>query len=121
MIIEYEWVSREPFLEYNSHNVESWLLQLSAKGWLTESGKIASSGDPEAIAYRSSTAKVPLGGRRHVTGYSSGDITSMSEAFRKIEKWDRSLLIEVSGELYSPRAIPNWNNSTLQVSGELDL
>ena len=62
MIIEYEWVSREPFLEYNSYNVKNWLIQLAAKGWLTESGKIASSGDPEAIAYRSSTVDVPLGG-----------------------------------------------------------
>ena len=121
MIIEYEWVSREPFLEYNSYNVKNWLMQLAAKGWLTESGKIASSGDPEAIAYRSSTVDVPLGGRRHVTGYSSGDIASMSEVFRKLEKWDDSLMREISGELYSPRAIPNWNNSTLQVSGALDL
>ena len=121
MIIEYEWVSREPFLEYNSHNVENWLVQIAAKGWLTESGKIASSGDPEAIAYKSSTIEVPSNARKHVTGYSSGDIISMSEAYRNIGNWDKSLMVEISGELYSPRAIPTWNNSTLQVSGELDL
>jgi len=45
----------------------------------------------------------------------------MSEAYRKIEDWDKSLMVEVSGELYSSRAIPNWNNSTLQISGDLDL
>ncbi len=121
MIIEYEWVSREPFLEYDSYNVENWLVQLAAKGWLTESGKVASSGDPEAIAYKSLTIECSLGKRKHVTGYSSGDINSMSEAYRKIENWDKSLMVEVSGELYSSRAIPNWNNSTLQISGDLDL
>ena len=121
MIIEYEWVSREPFLEYDSYIVENWLFQLSAKGWLTESGKIASSGDPEAIAYKSATIEVPANGRQHVTGYSSGDINSICEAYRKIENWDKSLVVEVSGELHSSRAIPNWNNSTLQISGDLDL
>ena len=121
MIIEYEWVSREPFLEHNSYNVENWLLQLGAQGWLTESGKIASSGDPEAIAYKSTTIDVLPNSRRHVTGYSSGDIALMSEAYRKIENWDKNLKIEISGELHSSRAIPNWNNSTLQVSGDLDL
>ena len=121
MIIEYEWVSREPFLERNSYNVENWLLQMGAKGWLTESGKIASSGDPEAIAYKSLTVECPPGKRKHVTGYSSGDINSMSEAYRKIENWDKSLMVEVSGELHSSRAIPNWSNSMLQVSGDLDL
>lgn len=121
MIIEYEWVSREPFLEYDSYNVEAWLLQLSAKGWLTESGKIASSGDPEAIAYKSQTVEIEKGNRQHVTGYETGQIHSISEAYRSIGKWDQELSIEISGELYSSRAIPNWNNSTLQVSGELDL
>ena len=121
MIIEYEWVSREPFLEYNGYNVENWLFQMAAKGWLTESGKIASSGDPEAIAYKSTTVDVPPGRRRHVTGYSSGDVALMSEAYRKIENWDKNLKIEISGELYSSRAIPNWSNSALQVSGDLDL
>ncbi len=121
MIIEYEWVNREPFLEYSSYNVENWLFQLGAKGWLTESGKIASSGDPEAIAYKSLTMKVEKSVRKHVTGYSSGDINLISEAYRTLEKWDNSLMREVSGELYSSRSIPNWNNSSLQVSGELDL
>jgi len=121
MIIEYEWVNREPFLEYNSYNVENWSFQLCAKGWLTESGKIASSGDPEAIAYKSIATEVPANGRKHITGYSSGDISLISEAFRKIQNWDKGLKIEISGELYGPRSIPNWNNSTLQVSGDLDL
>ena len=121
MIIEYEWVSREPFLEYNSYNVGNWLFQMAAKGWLTESGKIASSGDPEAIAYKSLTIECPLDKRRHITGYSSGDINLMSEAYRKIEKWDQRLFVEISGELHASRAIPNWNNSALQVSGDLDL
>ena len=109
------------FLEYSSYNVENWLFQLGAKGWLTESGKIASSGDPEAVAYKSLTMKVEKSARKHVTGYSSGDINLISEAYRTLEKWDNSLMREVSGELYSSRSIPNWNNSSLQVSGELDL
>ena len=121
MIIEYEWINREPFLEYDSYNVENWLFQLSAKGWLTESGKIASSGLPEAVGYRSRSVEIGQGHRRHVTGYSSGNIALMSEAYRKIEKWDQRLFVEVSGELYGPRSIPNWNGSTLQISGELDL
>ena len=45
----------------------------------------------------------------------------MSEAYRKIEKWDQRLFVEISGELHASRAIPNWNNSALQVSGDLDL
>ena len=64
MIIEYEWVNREPFLEYDSYNVEAWLLQLSAKGWLTESGKIARSDEPEAIAYKSQTVEIEKGNLR---------------------------------------------------------
>ena len=121
MIIEYEWVNREPFLEYDSYNVENWSFQLCARGWLTESGKIASSGDPEAIAYKSTSIQVPTNGRKHVTGFSSGDINLISEAYRKIENWDRRLKVEISGELYGPRSIPSWDNFTLQVSGDLDL
>lgn len=121
MIIEYEWVTREPYLEYNSHNVQSWLLQLSAKGWLTESGKLASSGIAESMAYKSTTIEIPQKNRKNITGYSSGDINSMSQAMRSIEKWDSSLKIEVSGDLYGARTIPNWNSSTLSVSGSLDL
>jgi hypothetical protein len=121
MIIEYEWVNREPFLEYNSHKVQNWLFQFCAKGWLTETGKLASSGEAEAIAYKSLTMKVEKSVRRHVTGYSSGEVSSVSEAYRTLEKWDNSLMLEVSGELHGPRVIPNWDRYSLQVSGELDL
>lgn len=121
MIIEYEWVNREPFLEYDSYNVENWSFQLCAKGWLTESGKIASSGDPEAIAYKSIAVEMREGLRKHITGYAAGDIDSISEAYRKIYDWDTRLKGEISGELYGPRSIPNWDNFTLQVSGDLDL
>ena len=33
MIIEYEWVNREPFLEYNSHKVQNWLIQFCAEAY----------------------------------------------------------------------------------------
>ena len=121
MIIEYEWVNREPFLEYDGYNVENWLFQLCAKGWLTEESKIARSGDAEAVGYRSQSVEIEQGHRQHVTGYEAGQVHSMSEAYRKIHDWDRKLKVELSGELYGPRSIPNWNNSTLQVSGDLDL
>lgn len=121
MLIDYEWINREPFLECDSHNVESWLFQLCAKGWLTESGKNNNPDDPEAISYRSITIDIPKNNRQNITGYTSGTISAISEIYRKTEKWNESLKLEISGELYSPRSIPNWNNLNLQVSGELDL
>ena len=121
MIIEYEWVNREPFLEYNSHKVQNWLFQFCAKGWLTETGKLASSGEAEAIAYRSYSLEVVKGNRKNVTGYASGDVFNMAEAYRSIRDWDRELKLEISGELCGPRVIPNWDRYSLQVSGELDL
>ncbi len=121
MIIEYEWVNREPFLEYSGYNVQNWLFQLSAKSWLTESGKIASSGLPEAVAYRTYSAEIEERGRKHVTGYTPQEISGMSEAYRRIRDWDAQLQTEVSGELYGPKSIPSWNSAALQVSGELDL
>jgi len=99
--ITYEWVQRRPAMSCSDDNVCQWLLHLRA-----ERG--------EAASYVSEV--VPLSGTlKPVGAWQPSEIEAMSEAYRRINKWDAMLAKDIEEQENAPRSVDGWNEETLSV------
>jgi hypothetical protein len=50
-----------------------------------------------------------------VEDWSPDEIEKMSEAYRRINKWDAMLTADIEEQENSPRSVDGWNEETLSV------
>ena len=82
-------------------NICQWLFHLRAtKG--------------EAASYVSETVDI-TGDQKPVGDWLPADIEAMSEAYRRINKWDAMLTSDIEEQINAPRIVDNWNDETLSV------
>jgi hypothetical protein len=99
--ITYEWVQRRPAMSCNDDNICQWLFHLRAtKG--------------EAASYVSETVHI-TGIKKPIGDYTADEIEKMSEAYRRINKWDAMLASDIEEQLNAPRSVDGWNEETLSV------
>ena len=101
MSIEFTWVQRRPALNAGDDNVCQWLLHLRAV-------------DGEAASYISETVDITKD-QKPVGDWLPADIEAMSEAYRRINKWDAILTSDIVEQLNAPRTVNGWNDETLSV------
>jgi hypothetical protein len=101
MSIEFTWIQRRPALNAGDDNVCQWLLHLRAV-------------DGEASSYISETVNI-TSNQKPVGDWLSADIEAMSEAYRRINKWDTTLTSDIEEQLNAPRTVDGWNDETLSV------
>jgi hypothetical protein len=101
MSVEYTWVQRRPAINADDDNVCQWLLHLRAT-------------DGEAASYVSETIKI-TSNQKPVGDYTVDEIEKMSEAYRRINKWDAMLASDIEEQLSAPRSVDGWNEETLSV------
>jgi hypothetical protein len=99
--ITYEWVQRRPARSCDEDNVCQWLLHLRA-----ERG--------EAASYVSEVVSLS-GTLKPVEDWQPSEIEAMSEAYRRINKWDAMLTKDIEEQEDSPRSVDGWNEETLSV------
>lgn len=99
--ITYEWVQRRPAMNCHDDKVCQWLLHFRAtKG--------------EAASYVSEVVQI-TGEHKPVSDYAADEIEEMSEAYRRINKWDAMLAADIEEQLNAPRSVDGWNEETLSV------
>jgi|TARA_B100001964_G_C13814265_1_gene414425 hypothetical protein len=101
MSIEFTWVQRQPALNAGDDNVCQWLLHLRAV-------------DGEAASYISEAVDITKN-QKPIGDWLPADIEAMSEAFRRINKWDATLTSDIEEQLNAPRTVDGWNEETLSV------
>lgn len=101
MSVEYTWVQRRPAINADDDNVCQWLLHLRAT-------------DGEAASYVSETIKI-TSNQKPAGDYTADEIEKMSEAYRRINKWDAMLASDIEEQLSAPRSVDGWNEETLSV------
>jgi hypothetical protein len=101
MSVEYTWVQRRPAINADDDNVCQWLLHLRAT-------------DGEAASYVSETIKI-TSNQKPIGDYTADEIEKMSEAYRRINKWDAMLASDIEEQLDAPRLVGGWNEETLSV------
>ncbi len=85
----------------NDDNICQWLFHLRAtKG--------------EAASYVSETVQI-TGEQKPIGDYTADEIEKMSEAYRRINKWDAMLAADIEEQLNTPRLVNSWNEETLSV------
>jgi hypothetical protein len=47
--------------------------------------------------------------------WTPAEIEGMSEAYRRINKWDALLAADIEEQLNAPRSVDGWNEETLRV------
>jgi hypothetical protein len=99
--ITYEWVQRRPARSCDEDNVCQWLLHLRA-----ERG--------EAASYVSEVVSLS-GTLKPVEDWQPSEIEAMSEAYRRINKWDVMLTEDIEEQENAPRSVDSWNEKTLSV------
>jgi hypothetical protein len=68
----------------------------------------------EAAAYVSETVHI-TGDQKPIGDYTADEIEKMSEAYRRINKWDAMLADDIEEQLNAPRLVNSWNEETLSV------
>ena len=101
MSIEFTWVQRRPVINAGDNNVCQWLFHLRAA-------------DGEAAAYVSEAVNI-TDNQKPVGDWLPADIEAMSEAYRRINKWDAMLTADIEEQKNAPRKVENWNDETLSV------
>ena len=101
MSIEFTWVQRRPALNAGDGNVCQWLFHLRAV-------------DGEAAAFISEVVNI-TDNQKPVGDWLPADIEVMSEAYRRINKWDAMLTSDIEEQKNAPRKVENWNDETLSV------
>ena len=101
MSTEFTWVQRRPALNAGDDNVCQWLLHLRAV-------------DGEAASYISETVDITKN-QKPIGDWLPADIEAMSEAYRRINKWDAILISDIQEQLNAPRTVGGWNDETLSV------
>ena len=85
----------------NGDNICQWLFHLRAtKG--------------EAASYVSETVHI-TGDQKPMGDWTPSEIEGMSEAYRRINKWDALLAADIEEQLNAPRSVDGWNEETLRV------
>jgi hypothetical protein len=70
--------------------------------------------DGETAAYVSETVDI-TSNQKPVGDWFPADIEAMSEAYRRINKWDTMLTSDIEEQLNAPRTVDGWNDETLSV------
>ena len=115
-VYSFKWINREPFKCVDSEEVCTWLLQLEGKAWRTQERKDENPDDPDAIAYESEVINLPENKYELLSEWAPLKIETMSDLYRKFNKWDSKLERALLKELKSPRAIENWDGLALSIA-----
>lgn len=108
MNTEYEWVTREPMCKHDDECVCQWVFTLRGYGWLGDK-----TDHPEAVSFASET--VPCTEMKSLDEYPPDVIEKMSEALRKIRKWDEVLDKDLYQQLTPVSVVENWSNEELKI------
>jgi hypothetical protein len=85
----------------NDDNICQWLFHLRAtKG--------------EAASYVSETVHI-TGNQKPIGDWTPAEIEGMSEAYRRISKWDAMLADDIKEQEDAPRSVDGWNEETLSI------
>ena len=87
----------------NCHNdkVCQWLLHLRASRG-------------EAASYISEVVLITVE-HKPLADYTPDEVTTMAEAYRRINKWDAMLAQDIEEQENAPRSVDGWNEETLSV------
>lgn len=99
--VEFTWVQRRPAINADDDNVCQWLFHLRAA-------------EGEAASYVAETVSI-TDNQKPVDDWLPEEIEAMSEAYRRINKWDALLLSDIEEQLNAPRSVDGWNEETLSI------